>query len=235
MPSKLELTAQFIRATYSNGEDFRFDLLSRKVQVHLSPLPYEGKGSGDRVPWRNLTDKDINTIACRCAQATGASITDREVRIALGSDLVRDVHPLRDWIRQLPPYQPESGDWIDLVSQQVHIAPSPDDTASNEQLLWSIYFKKWFVAIVASWMDDAVVNHQVLVLIGRQGTGKTTWLEHLLPLNKFGQLLRGAGYRQRVLHGGKRGYVVQVTENLTDKQHEDIHELLTGADGATIF
>ena len=30
-------------------------------------------------------------------------------------------------------------------------------------------------------MDDNVVNHQVLVLIGRQGIYKTTWLEHLIP------------------------------------------------------
>ena len=30
-------------------------------------------------------------------------------------------------------------------------------------------------------MKDEVVNQQVLVLIGRQGIFKTTWLEHLLP------------------------------------------------------
>ena len=35
--------------------------------------------------------------------------------------------------------------------------------------------------MVASWMKDEVVNHQVLVLIGRQGIFKTTWLEHLIP------------------------------------------------------
>jgi predicted P-loop ATPase len=35
--------------------------------------------------------------------------------------------------------------------------------------------------MVASWLKDEVVNHQVLVLIGRQGIFKTTWLEHLIP------------------------------------------------------
>jgi predicted P-loop ATPase len=44
-----------------------------------------------------------------------------------------------------------------------------------------VCFKKWFVAMVASWMRDEIVNHQVLVLIGRQGIYKTTWLEHLIP------------------------------------------------------
>lgn len=30
-------------------------------------------------------------------------------------------------------------------------------------------------------MKDEIVNHQVLVLIGKQGIFKTTWLEHLIP------------------------------------------------------
>ena len=35
--------------------------------------------------------------------------------------------------------------------------------------------------MVASWMKDDVVNHTVLVLVGRQGIYKTTWLDHLIP------------------------------------------------------
>ena len=35
--------------------------------------------------------------------------------------------------------------------------------------------------MVASWMHDEVVNHTVLVLVGRQGIYKTTWLDHLIP------------------------------------------------------
>jgi predicted P-loop ATPase len=35
--------------------------------------------------------------------------------------------------------------------------------------------------MVASWMKDEVVNHTVLVLVGRQGIFKTTWLDKLIP------------------------------------------------------
>ena len=35
--------------------------------------------------------------------------------------------------------------------------------------------------MVAGWMKDEVVNHQVLVLIGPQGIFKTTWLDSLMP------------------------------------------------------
>ena len=51
----------------------------------------------------------------------------------------------------------------------------------EEQKLWVNCFRKWFVAMVASWLSDEVVNQQVLVLVGKQGIFKTTWLEHLLP------------------------------------------------------
>jgi predicted P-loop ATPase len=58
---------------------------------------------------------------------------------------------------------------------------SSQSERSEADRLWRACFKKWFVAMVASWMKDEVVNHQVLVLIGKQGIYKTTWLEHLIP------------------------------------------------------
>ncbi|WP_232432746.1 virulence-associated E family protein [Parabacteroides distasonis] len=50
-----------------------------------------------------------------------------------------------------------------------------------KQSLWASCFKKWFVAMVASWMADEVTNHEILVLIGRQGIYKTTWIDRLMP------------------------------------------------------
>ena len=55
------------------------------------------------------------------------------------------------------------------------------DGDDEAQKLWRVCFTKWFVAMVASWLKDEVVNQQVLVLTGKQGIFKTTWLEHLLP------------------------------------------------------
>ena len=42
-------------------------------------------------------------------------------------------------------------------------------------------FRKWFVAMVASWIRPEVVNHQMIVLIGKQGIYKSTWLDALMP------------------------------------------------------
>ena len=60
-------------------------------------------------------------------------------------------------------------------------SPNGASSGSNADALWRVCFKKWFVGMVAGWMYDDVVNHQVLVLIGKQGIFKTTWLERLIP------------------------------------------------------
>ena len=189
----------------------------------------------ERSVWREMTKQDINSIVCHAAQEYDANITTREVITALQSDLIPNVHPLREYILSLRPYTPDQPDWIDMVASQVRISPAPESAtdrpkglsertaccqttmlldrpygadrptnltgeadltvnevnglASNSSQcerseadrLWRVCFKKWFVAMVASWMRDEVVNHQVLVLIGRQGIYKTTWLEHLIP------------------------------------------------------
>ena len=111
-------------------------------------------------------------MVCECATLSGKNISDREVRCVLNSDCVPSVHPLREYINNLPAYEPSDTDWIDWLAAQVHV---------DEETRWKMCFRKWFVAMVASWMDDEVVNQHVLVLIGKQGIYKTTWLERLLP------------------------------------------------------
>ena len=69
------------------------------------------------------------------------------------------------------------------VSEKVSVfgVHSGEELGEAADQFWRVCFKKWFVAMVASWIKDEVVNHQVLVLIGRQGIYKTTWLERLIP------------------------------------------------------
>ena len=213
--TKQEAVTNYISENYLDFNRLRHDVISDKLQVRCAhSLEY----------WREMTKQDINSIVCHCAQEYDVNITSREVMTALQSDLIPDVHPLREYIQSLPPYTPDQPDWIDFVASQVHVRESAQDrpagcrsaapvvfhnesTASNTSelqcsasetnyseathssqcersktdRLWRICFKKWFVAMVASWMQDEVVNHQVLVLIGRQGIFKTTWLERLIP------------------------------------------------------
>ena len=194
--TKQECTIRYITENYLDFNRLRHDVIADKLQILTRPnppfkggditteqtLPLEG-GDGEGL-WREMTKHDINSIVCHAAQEYDANITSREVMTALQSDLIPDVHPLREYINALPRYTPDQPDWIDFVASQVRVKTSGEeakgDKAKGEEL-WRGCFKKWFVAMVASWMKDEVVNHQVLVLIGKQGIFKTTWLEHLIP------------------------------------------------------
>ena len=241
-----QIACEWLEENYLQFGNLRHDVVTDRLQIKAyKPTPNPSlKGReecdgllaiGDRQElWRNLTDKDINTMVCQCVTEKGVNISTNEMWTALKSDMVPAVHPLRAWLDGLRPYTADQPDWIDFVASQVRVRESATDrceapvdrhfvavdgrsaapvvfhnesTASNASelqcsasetnyseanyseprerseadRLWRVCFKKWFVAMVASWMRDEVVNHQVLVLIGRQGIYKTTWLEHLIP------------------------------------------------------
>ena len=229
--TKQEAAIKYITENYLDHNRLRHDVVSDKLQIRMDLE--EAKGERLEIKgkeyWKELSKHDINSIVCHAAQEYDANITSREVLTALQSDLIPDVHPLREYIQSLKPYTNDQPDWIDMVASQVHVktnnneenlckedninnlrgnqiapqkanffgdpalpaAPKENNstpscttlhnTTPSADALWRTCFKKWFVAMVASWMYDEVVNHQVLVLIGRQGIYKTTWLEHLIP------------------------------------------------------
>ena len=206
--TKQEAAIKYITENYLDFNTLRHDIVSDKLQIRIRPYltspseaphdtsvvggPARGGtkdvgdlAGGDREGlWREMTKHDINSIVCHCAQEYDANITSREVMTALQSDLIPDVHPLREYVLSCREWTEEQPDWIDIIARQVRVKPLGDEAKGDKargEGLWRICFKKWFVAMVASWMKDEVVNHQVLVLIGRQGIYKTTWLEHLIP------------------------------------------------------
>ena len=66
------------------------------------------------------------------------------------------------------------------LSWQIKSFPSGEDLGEADTL-WRECFKRWFVAMVTSWMKDEVVNHTCLILVGRQGCFKSSFLESLIP------------------------------------------------------
>ena len=214
-----QIACEWLEENYLQFGSLRHDVVTDRLQIKAyKPTPnpsLKGREEGDGLlaigdrqeTWRNLTDKDINTMVCNCVEETQVNISVTEMWTALKSDRVPSVHPIREWLNTLPPYTPDQPDWIDWVAQQVRVRDSassgveelrssgvtseqarsatepsePLTSGSSANALWRTCFKKWFVAMVASWMHDEVVNHTALVLVGRQGIFKTTWLERLIP------------------------------------------------------
>ena len=164
--TRQEAAIQYLENNYLQFNRLRYDVVGGKLQIRDT-----------NNLWREMTKQEINSAVCACAQEYQINVTNREIITVLQSNIVPSVHPLREYVLSCPDYTPDQPDWIDLVAQKVTVKPS----LSSDDRLWRTCFKKWFVGMVASWMYDDVVNHQVLVLIGRQGIYKTTWLEHLIP------------------------------------------------------
>ena len=185
-----QIACEWLEENYLNYGSLRHDVVTDRLQIRVADLHSLEDGSAyclefrGKENWRNLTDKDINTMVCQCVAEKGLNISTNEMWTALKSDMVPAVHPLRAWLDGLRPYTADQPDWIDFVAQQVKVKTSGEETKGDKargEELWRACFMKWFVAMVASWMKDEVVNHTVLVLVGRQGIFKTTWLDNLIP------------------------------------------------------
>ena len=199
-----QIACDWLAENYLNFGSLRHDIVTDRLQIRVANLeslsaPHNATsiiggpaedGSAyslefrGKETWRNLTDKDINTMVCQCVMECGVNISVTEMWTALKSDMVPAVHPLRDWLNGLQPWSSCEPDWIDMVAQRVKVKASGEEAKGDKargEGLWRACFKKWFVAMVASWMKDEVVNHTVLVLVGRQGIYKTTWLDRLMP------------------------------------------------------
>ena len=121
--------------------------------------------------WTELRDHHLNTIYIR-AHKEGINCGLSEVKAMVDSEITPSYHPFKDFIF-LPFTEWDGHDYIADVAATV-------PTKDPEYFEWC--FRKWFVALVATLVNDRVINHQILVLIGgKHGMGKSTWPERLLP------------------------------------------------------
>lgn len=107
--------------------------------------------------WRELGNKNHN-------------IPKFNLHALLTSDFAESYNPFIDYFENLPKW--DGIDYINLLAETVH-------TTDNDFFKWS--FKKWLVSLVACACDEDYVNQQVLILVGKQGNGKTTWINNLIP------------------------------------------------------
>ena len=175
--NRQQIVCDYIQENLVQFGRLRHDVISNKVQINDGMSRADALNDGMmNAGWRDITTSDINDIVCDCSAESGLSIAAKEVLAVLQSHRIPDVHPLREYVLNCPAWEEGQPDVLSWLAQRVTVAGG-----EAEQELWRKCFIKWFVAMVASWLRDDVVNQQVLVLIGRQGIFKTTWLEHLLP------------------------------------------------------
>ena len=120
--------------------------------------------------WKPMTDFSENSILREILKAK-VKCSINSLRNLLHSDYCQIYDPFVAYFENLTENEDET-DYIELLA---------DTITTTRQDLWRICFKKWFVAMVACVLDEKQVNQTVIVFSGKQGLGKTTWIEKLMP------------------------------------------------------
>ncbi len=142
--------------------DFRVNLVTTKPEYKL-------KGMSDNA-FIEMEDYHFNSIWRELNNADIKCYKDK-LRMLLNSDFCPSYDPFKEYIKSLPKWDGNT-DYIEDLAQTVK-------TTTHEH--WSWCLKKWIVAVVASLMVEKEVNHEIIVLSGKQGIGKTTWTKKLMP------------------------------------------------------
>ena len=145
----------------------RHNVITRRVEYRI-PSDYEHEGTD----WQPISDRVVNSLWSELS-ATKV-VRAQDIYRVLESDFVPEYNPFTFYLDHLPPWNGE--DYILAMSVSVNVKGDV-----NVQMRFAEYLKKWLVGMVAGWVDPAVVNNVILVLIGEQGSYKTTWFNHILP------------------------------------------------------
>ena len=145
----------------------RHNVITRRVECRL-PSNYETDGTD----WQPISDRVVNSLWAELSQVK--PVRAQDMYRVMESDFVEEYHPFRYYLDHLPPW--DGQDYIIELSVSITIRGGVE-----KQMLFYEYLKKWLVAMVAGWVDESVVNNVILVLIGEQGSYKTTWFNYLLP------------------------------------------------------
>ena len=174
-PNWKEYTAmpEDIKAFLADRIFLRHNVITKRVECRI-PSSYENDGTD----WQPITDRIVNSLWSELSKEKKVRIQD--VYHVIESDFVPDYHPFLYFLEHLPKW--DGQDYILAMSVSVTVKGEIE-----EQMLFANYLKKWLVGMVAGWIDPKVVNNVILVLIGEQGSYKTTWFNYLLPpeLSKY--------------------------------------------------
>ena len=127
-----------------------------------------------------LDDRILATLRAQMSIDTDKRVLKSDVYDVIKSDFARLVHPVRDYLNSLPPW--DGNDRIAELASHLHaeaVVPKQSNEEAQQALCWALH--KWHCAAVGTWLDDSVTNHEVFVLIGKQGIYKTTCFRFLLP------------------------------------------------------
>ena len=145
--------------------------LNARHRFRRNMLSHTLEFSDDGKVFAPLDDTVENTLWCDMQRA-GINVDMMTLRTLLQSSFIPEFHPLKHYLDHLPPW-----DGLDHIGRFLGMVHCKDTSAEE----FDRYVRRWLVAMVAAALDDGVVNHQIFVLLGQQGTFKTSFMNNILP------------------------------------------------------
>ena len=112
-----------------------------------------------------------NTMAIKALKA-GVESWDKDLNRYIDSNLIPKYYPMEDYIKHLRKWNGKT-DYVGELARRV----------KTDNPYWESDFHTWMLSMVAQWLgkDRQHGNAIVPLLIGPQGSGKTTFCKRLLP------------------------------------------------------
>jgi hypothetical protein len=156
----------------------RIPAIDRVENFLLSKYRFRNNTITGRLEYRFLTKKVWYQMNDYIENSMLRELLKNKIRTNMGglrnllySDFCELFNPFSTYFESLPPWD-EQTDYIALLA---------DTITTTHKDLWHTCFKKWLVAMVGCVLDEHTINQTVIVFSGKQGVGKTTWMENLVP------------------------------------------------------
>lgn len=187
-------TLEEMEAFIEKHMEIRINTITHQIETRAAaPQPDSENNTGDETtyrpntPWERLTDLTENSLWC-AMQRAGMNVSLTDLHTLLTSDYVKQYNPFLQYLDSLPSWDGQT-DHIGRFAAMVHVKNAPGKSRNTPEengmkpshFSFPHIFKRWLVSMIASALDDKVVNQVILVLIGRQGSYKTSFMEHILP------------------------------------------------------
>ena len=127
--------------------------------------------------WTRIDDNIENTIWSKMDE-DGLSVQPQRLHTVINSDFSEPYDPFDEYLRNLPQWDGKT-DYIGELCQRIKVSFVVN--YHHTQADFEYYFKKWFVAMVVSWVTLSVVNQTAMIFVGKGGIFKTTFFDLLLP------------------------------------------------------
>ncbi len=206
----------------------RIPAIDRVENFLLSKYRFRNNTITGRLEYRFLTKKVWHQMNDYIENSMLRELLKNKVRTNMGglrnllySDFCELYNPFSTYFESLPAWD----------EQTDYIAQLADTITTTHQDLWHTCFKKWLVAMVGCVLDEKIINQTVIVFSGKQGIGKTTWMENLVPKDLKQYLFSGTinpNNKDTLIHLSECMLInLDELENLNRTEIGSLKELIT--------